>query len=343
MRRSMSCEKGWAPSWAAALAVALAVPLLGIEAAYGDQAPPVETIQITPNLYMIAGAGANITVQTGADGTLLVDSGILQSADAVLAAVRKITDQPIRYIIDTSADADAIGGSGALAKAGRDIYWTGPEPRGSAELMNGFIATIMAPDSVLARISAPTGSVAPYPSEMWPSQAFDEDHKYIYFNHEAVDMYRQSAHDDTDSIVVFRASDVISAGDVIDTDHFPRIDVAHGGSIQGEIDALNHILALSDRPIPFAYEAGGTYIISGHGRIYQQADVLEYRDMMVIIRTTVANMMKRGMTLAQIEAAAPCLPYQNEYGSDTGPWTTHDFVQAVYQSLKAKKSLPGKY
>lgn len=317
----------------------LPIAFLWFGAALADNSQAqLETIQISPNVYMIAGAGANITVQTGPDGTLMVDSGAMEAANAVLAAVRKLTDQPIRYILDTSADADAIGGSGVLARAGRDIYWTGPEPRGSAELTNGFIATIMAPDSVLTRVSAPTGSLAPYPTEVWPSEAFDEEHKYIYFNHEAVDMYRHAAHDETDSVVVFRASDVISAGDVIDTDHFPRIDVAHGGSIQGEIEALNHILALSDRPIPFAYEPGGTYIISGHGRIYQQADVLQYRDMLVIIRATIANMIKRGMTLAQVESAGPCLAYQNEYGSDTGPWTTADFVRAVFQSLMAQKS-----
>jgi cyclase len=322
--------------------IAALAALLAVHPVHGQAPQGLETIQIHPNLYMIAGAGANITVQTGADGTVLVDSGTTQAADAVLAILGKITHQPVRYIIDTSADADAIGGSGALAKAGRDIYWTGTAPRATATQTNGFIATILAPDSLLLKVSAPTGGIAAYPRDAWPGEAFDAAHKYIYFNHEAIDVYRQAAHDDTDSIVLFRASDVISAGDVIDADHFPRIDVSQGGSIDGEIDALNHILALSDRPIPFVYQPGGTYIVPGHGRIYQQADVVQYRDMLVIVRTIIANMIQRGMTLPQIEKAAPCLAYQSEYGTDSGSWTTDDFIQAVYRSLRGRKPRRGK-
>lgn len=302
----------------------------------------LQTIRILQNFYMIAGAGTNIALQTGDDGTVLVDAGTLAAADQALSAIKTITDQPIRFIIDTSADADAVAGSGTLSQAGRNIDWTGSLPPGAGYGAPpvGFAATILAPVSVLLRVSAPTGEVAPFPEDVWPSQAFDGGRKYIYFNHEAIEIYRQAAHDDTDSIVFFRGSDVIAAGDVIDADHFPNIDVKHGGSIQGEIDALNHILELADRPIPFVYESGGTYIVPGHGRLYQQADVVQYRDMMVIIKTIIESMIKQSMTLSQIEAAAPCLAYEREYGADSGQWTTNDFVQAVYASLTRHASHP---
>jgi len=144
--------------------------------------------------------------------------------------------------------------------------------------------------------------------------------------------------------VLFRGSDVICAGDAIDARHFPMIDVAHGGSIQGEIDALNHILELAVRPIPYVFSAGGTYIIPAHGRLFEQADVVDYRDMVVTIRDIVQDMMKRHMTLAQIEAADPAQAFEHEYGAQSGPWTTNDFIQAIYQSLgKQQKSVRGAY
>jgi hypothetical protein len=183
--------------------------------------------------------------------------------------------------------------------------------------------------------------VPPFPSDTWPNEAFEGKRQYIYFNHEGIEVFRQAAHDDTDSIVFFRGSDVICAGDAIDADRFPMIDVAHGGSIQGEIDALNSIIELVVRPIPFVFESGGTYVIPAHGRLYQQADVVNYRDMIVIIRDIVQDMMKRGMTLAQIQAAGPAKAYEGEYGAQHGPWTTNDFVEAIYRSLAKKKTPRG--
>jgi glyoxylase-like metal-dependent hydrolase (beta-lactamase superfamily II) len=336
MRTCCRARPGGIAGAVVALALALALALAPAAAGAAPQQPAVkvEVVPIHANLFMLAGAGQNIALQTGADGTVLVGAGAAGAAAAVLDAIRAITDQPIRYIIDTSADPAAIGGSGALAQAGRSINWTGPAPRGPPGA--GFGATILAPNSVLLRVSGASGQGAALPMADWPSQAFDSPRKYIYFNHEAIEVYRQTARDDTDSIVFFRASDVIAAGDVIDADRFPRIDVDNGGGIQGEIDALNHILALSDRSIPFVYEPGGTYIIPSHGRLYQQADVVQYRDMVVEIRDIIQSMISRHRTLAQIEAASPCLAYEREYGRQSGDWTTNDFVQAIYESLTHK-------
>jgi glyoxylase-like metal-dependent hydrolase (beta-lactamase superfamily II) len=301
----------------------------------------VETLRVGPNFYMIAGAGGNIGVQVGPDGVVLVDAGTEQAAGRVLAAIKKVTDQPIRYILDTSADADHVGGNGTLAKAGRSIYATSPEPLGGEfgkDFTNNYAASILAPQSLLLQVSAPTGKVSVLPNDSWPTETFAEKRKFIYFNHEGVEIFRQpAAHSDSDSIVFFRGSDVIVTGDIVDANRFPVIELERGGSIDGEIAALNHIVELAVRPIPFVYEEGGTYIVPGHGRIYQQADVVEYRDMIVILRDIIANMIKKGMTLDQIEAASPAKPYERQYGSSSGPWTTNNFVEAVYKSLTKKQ------
>ena len=150
-------------------------------------------------------------------------------------------------------------------------------------------------------------------------------------------LYQPAAHSDADSVVLFRGSDVVVAGDIMDTTRFPVIDLANGGSIQGEIDALNKLIELAIAPIPFIYKDVGTYVIPGHGRLLEQMDVVDYRDMVVVVRDVVADLIKQGKTLDQIKAASPAKPYETEYGTKTGPWTTDMFVEAVYKSLTAKK------
>jgi len=159
----------------------------------------------------------------------------------------------------------------------------------------------------------------------------------MYMNSEAViTMHLAAAHSDGDSIVMFRRSDVIAAGDILDTTRFPMIDVDHGGSINGEIEALNRLIELTIPAVPWVWREGGTYVVPGHGRICEQSDVVEYRDMVTILRDIVQDMIRRGMTLEQIKAADPTKPYY-QYGSKTGPWTTDMFVEAVYKSLTVKK------
>jgi glyoxylase-like metal-dependent hydrolase (beta-lactamase superfamily II) len=150
-------------------------------------------------------------------------------------------------------------------------------------------------------------------------------------------MHQPAAHSDGDAMVFFRRSDVIMAGDILDTTRFPVIDVEKGGSIQGEIDALNQLIKLAIPSIPLAWKEGGTAVIPGHGFICDQADIVEYRDTVVIIRDVIQDMIKQGLTLAQIKEANPTLGYRSRYGAESGPWTTNMFVEAVYQSLAGKK------
>ena len=143
-----------------------------------------------------------------------------------------------------------------------------------------------------------------------------------------------SAHTDGDSIVHFRGSDVVSAGEIFNTTSYPIIDLANGGSVQGIINGLNRILEIA---IPKQEEEGGTYVIPGHGRIGDQFDVLEYRDMVTIVRDRIQALIKKGVSLQQIKAARPTEEYDDLYGSRSGSWTTDMFVEAVYKSLVGKK------
>jgi cyclase len=294
----------------------------------------LDVLQLRPNFYVIAGAGGNIAVETGPEGTIVVNAGTAEAAGRVVAAIKKVTDQPIRYIIDTSADRDFVGGNAVLSKAGRNIMAAGPEPIGG-EFQRDYSATIVSTEQILTRMS---GQKAPYPSEAWPQETFPDPRKDYYMNHEGIQIFREApAHSDSDSIVLFRGSDVVVAGDIIDTNRFPVIDTSRGGSIQGEIEALNQIIDLSFRPMPFVFGEGGTLVVPGHGRIYDRQDVVEYRDMIVTIRDIIQDMIQRGMTLPQIKEAGPAKAYEREYGARSGSWTTDDFVEAVYKGLTAKK------
>ncbi len=294
----------------------------------------IEVLRVRPNFYMLAGAGGNIAVQTGPDGAVLVDAGTLAAADRVVAAIKKLTDQPIRFIINTGPDADHVSGNGRLAKAGRSMFAMGTQPVGgefARDMTNGFAASILAAENVLLRLSAPTGKASPLPSDTWPTETFSESRRSIYFNQEGIQIVRvPAAHSDADSLVFFRASDVIATGDILDANHFPVIDVEKGGSIQGELAALNKVIEMAVRPVPLVFAEGGTYILPGHGRIYGQPDVVEYRDMLVIIRDIIQDQIQRGMTLEQIKAAAPAKGYASQYGSADA------FVTAVYQGLTKK-------
>jgi cyclase len=293
----------------------------------------LDVVRVRENVYLIAGAGANITLQFGGDGAVVVDSGTLANGDAVIAAIRKLTPQPIRYVIDTSADPDHVGGNEKLSKAGRTLFQT--NNAFGEGMTNGGAAAILSAEKVLARMSAPTGRTSPYPTAAWPTETYDRKRKYMYLNAEGIEVLHQpAAHSDGDSFVFFRRSDVVAAGDVLDLTKFPVIDVARGGSVQGELDALNRLIELAIPSVPIVSQEGGTFVIPGHGRICDQLDVVEYRDMVTIVRDRIQNQIMKGLTLDQIKASAPTQGYTKRYGSDTGAWTTAMFVEAIYRSLR---------
>ena len=292
----------------------------------------VDVLQIRPNVYMIAGAGANVTVQFGGDGAVVVDAGTVDRADQVIAAIKKITTQPIRYVIDTSADPDHVAANEKIAKAGKTLFQTN-NALGEG-MTNGGAAAVLSAEKVLTRMSAPTGKTSPYPTAVWPTETYDQRRKYMYLNGEGIEVLNMpAAHSDGDSVVFFRRSDVVAAGDVLDLTRFPVIDAAKGGTIRGEIDALNRLVDLAIPSVPLVSQDGGTYVVPGHGRICDQLDVVEYRDMVTVIRDRVQDLVKKGSTLEQVVTANPTQGYNARYGTDKA-WTPRMFVEAIYKTLK---------
>lgn len=284
-----------------------------------QQPDAVEIVQVTSDIYMIAGIGGNVTVQVGPQGLFVVDTGSEATSAQTVAAIRRISDKPIRYIVNTSADPDHVGGNPAVDKLGAFIP--------TRELIEEG-AVIIAHERVLGRMSAPTGKVSPTPVAAWPTATFFVAQKDMHVNNQPIQLLHQpAAHTDGDVIVFFRKSDVISAGDVFDKTRYPVIDLQRGGSIKGEIDAINRLLNLM---VTGEKEEGGTMVVPGHGRLCDEHEVSEYRDMLTIVRDRVLDMIGTGMTLAQVKAARPSFEYDPEYGP------SDRFVEAVYQGLRGK-------
>jgi len=321
-------------------------------------AAAIRAIPVRGNIYMLAGAGANVAVSVGKDGLVVVDSGSPDKSDALLAALqglsRSVTSRampepscvgvvsgcpwwnssqflpitaappaprPIIGIINTSSDADRIGGNARLSTAGKSFG-----VRNAANVTNAWIVAHENVASAMSKLT-PAPAADAMPSESY----FGADKKLNYINGEPVIVsYRPAAHSNGDSMVHFRASDVLVTGEIMDMASYPVIDVAHGGTIDGMVDALNWIL---DVAVVEHMMEGGTMIVPGHGRLADAADVAYYRDMMTIFRDRIRELSKRGMTLAQIQAAKPTKDYDPRFGRNPA-WTPAQLVEAMYKTIK---------
>jgi len=312
--------------WTVIVALGLALGGAFSRLAAQSEDAGLDVVKVRKNFYMIAGAGGNIGVQIGSDGVVLVNAGTAQASDQVLAALKKLTDLPVRYIINADAGKDFVGGNEKLAKAGFTIFTNALGNTGFVGSMtNGGAAAILAHEAVLNRMTKDA-----FPAAATPTEAFYTTRKALRMNDEGIEvLYQPKAHSDADSFVMFRGSDVVVTGDVMDITRFPMIDLANGGSIQGEIDALNRLIDLTIAPTPFIYKDVGTYVVPGHGRLCEQMEVVDYRDMVVTIRDAVADLIA--------QAARPALAYETRYGSKSGAWTTDMFVEAIHKSLTAAK------
>jgi glyoxylase-like metal-dependent hydrolase (beta-lactamase superfamily II) len=288
----------------------------------------VEVVPVRGNVHLVAGSGANVVVQAAPDGLLVVDTSAAAVSDKVVAAIRNISDKPIRHIINTSADEHHTSGNESVSNAGRNVN-AGIGGRGGREPARLEGAPVIAHENVLHRMSGLKGEPPRMPYGVWPHDTFFTNKKQIYFADEVVEMlHMPAAHTDGDLIVWFRKSDVVSTGDVFSTVTYPVIDLARGGSVQGLLNALNQIL---DITFPAFNNQGGTLVIPGHGRICNESDVAEYRDMTTIVRDRIQLMIDKGMTLAQVKAAGPSKDYDGVYS--TPAWTGDMFVEAIYTDL----------
>ena len=279
-------------------------------------------------------------MQTGPEGVILVDSGTTAMADKVLAAIQKITPLPIRYIINTSMDADHVGGNDRLARAGLSIL-PGAVAAGAGLnddlVSNSGRASVLAHENVLTRMTEATGPQA-LPFAHWPTKTFAFRLYSMYLNGEGIQViHMPAAHTDGDTIVFFRRGDVIATGDIIDTTRWPFIDIKRGGTVQGELDALNRLMDMSILNVPIQWNPDRTFLVPGHGHVYDKLDLLEYRDAVTTVRDRVQDLIDEGKTLEQVKAADPTLGYRSQYGADKGEWTTDMFVEVMYNELAAKK------
>ena len=300
----------------------------------------VRTLQVRPNIYMVSGSGANVTVQVGKHGVLLVDAPSRSKVSEAVAEIATLTPSPIRYVISTSATREHIEGNDAIttltqtAVAGPSRPNTAPSVvlLGSAQGM-----TILAHENVLNRLTRAIDTDDAVPRGVLPTSTYFEPTKDFSFNGEPIVVHHMpNAHSDGDSIVFFRSSDVISTGDVFTPDRYPAIDRARGGSVQGVLAALNTILAMT---VPEAFAEGGTKVIPGHGRLSEETDVAEYRDMVFIVTERIRDLIARGHSLAEVQAARPTLDYDLEYPSSAV--TPAMFVEAVYASLVDERRADG--
>jgi cyclase len=282
------------------------------------------------NVYMLLGDGANMAVQIGPQGAFVVDSGAGKLTDQAIAAIAKLTPRRIQFLVNTSVHADHTGGNVKFHAAGQDPSLFGSFfSNGRPEA--GTTATLIAHQNVQNRMIAARGA-GQIPVEGWPTDTFLRDRRRKFHNGEGVEIFWQpNATTDGDSIVHFRRSDVLVTGDIFDTTRYPFIDLNNGGSVQGEIQALDFIL---DRTLYEHDEDNGTMVIPGHGRVSNEFEVAEYRDMIVIIRDRIRAMMNKNATLEEVKAARPTIDYDTRFGANTGAWTTDMFIEAIYTSLK---------
>jgi cyclase len=314
---------------------------------------PFEVVPVRGNIYLVAGAGGNITASVGPEGVLLVDAGRAESADKVLQAINELSadvssfgqpvtrrsggggsgsvltgsrpPKPIRYIINTSPLPEHTGGNAKLAAAGKTF--TGGNVAGDLGDV-GEGAAILSHEDTLKRLSDAKVPIKGQPTETYFGAYMKLSH---FFNGEGVMMHHvANAITDGDTMVYFRGSDVISSGDIFVMGGYPPIDMAKGGSVQGVLAGLNKMLEIV---VPEFRSEGGTFVVPGHGRICDTADLAYYRDMVTMIRDRVQDYMKKGMTLDQIKAAKPTEDWDGRFGHS--PQITSDaFVEIVYKSLQ---------
>jgi glyoxylase-like metal-dependent hydrolase (beta-lactamase superfamily II) len=301
----------------------------------------LRALHVAGQIWLITGqpGESNVLVQVGDQGVLVIDSGTQAMAPKLLAQVQRLAAQDptrapktIRKVINTNGRLDHIGGNELLRKAGGQVI--GGEEAAQQRLLGSGGGEVVAHENVLTRLVTESNVPGGPSKELWPTdtEGFDVDN--TRFNDEAIQIvHPRSGNTDGQLVVAFRGSDVVAAGDLVDMTNYPFIDVKRGGSIDGLLVALNQLIAMA---APGNQSEGGTVIGPGHGRLIDQSEVALYRNMVTIIRNLVQYYKNDGKTLSDVLALKPSDGYDARWGKTTGPWTTRDFITAVYETLPAK-------
>jgi glyoxylase-like metal-dependent hydrolase (beta-lactamase superfamily II) len=283
----------------------LPVALLAAGAAYAQGQPDfsavqIKTHQVAGNVYYLEGQGGNVGLLIGDDGVLMIDDQFAPLSEKLQAAIRGLSDKPIRMLVNTHVHGDHTGGNENFGKLGIDI---------------------VAHDNVRVRLARGVNNGPPSPAAALPIVTFG-DQISMHLNGETVTVGKlPAAHTDGDSYIHFMNADVIHTGDVFRTVGYPGVDFNNGGSVKGTIEALQ---ALIDMAGP------STKILPGHGVVVTRAEIEEFRDLAIDLQKRFTDLINRGMTLEQVVAAKPTADLDAKYGS------SERLIPAFYNAVKAE-------
>lgn len=269
----------------------------------------IKSIEVRKGIYMLTGSGGNMGLCVGQDATFLIDDQYAPLTEKIKVVVRGITAEPIGFVLNTHWHGDHTGGNENLGEMG---------------------ALIVAHDNVRTRMSteqfmkAFNQNVAPSPKAALPVVTFNDTVTFHLNGEEIHAFHVPPAHTDGDSVIFFKNSNVVHTGDLFFRARFPFIDLSAGGSFNGMIAASEQLLKLVDDQ---------TKIIPGHGDLATKSDLIEYRDMLLLVKERVTPLLKSGKTEAEVVAAKP-LADSSSWGE--GFMNADNFLKIVYQSLKSE-------
>lgn len=292
------------------LMLLLAFAAAGRLQAQGFDDVEIETQRLTDNVYMLIGQGGNIGVSAGDDGVFIIDDQFAPLTEKIVAAIRQITSEPVRFVLNTHWHGDHTGGNENLGEAGALI------------VAHDNVRERMSVDQVLERIGRPVATEPASPDGALPVVTFAGDVSF-HINDDLLHAFHvEAAHTDGDAIVHFERANVVHMGDTFFRDRFPFIDTATGGSIDGMIAAAGAALALMDAE---------TQVIPGHGPLSSRDDLTAYRDALRTMRNAIAALKAEGLTLDEIQARRPIRPQAEAWGQDRA--AEENFVATIHHGL----------